>query len=177
MVLKTLRFVSILCAALALGLTTAHVLERPGKAQLSGEAWLAVQHTFYGGFAVLGGLAEGLGLLTSLGTLVLVRGRRPHAALALLGALGFAGMLLSYAIGNRPINDLVAAWTPASLPPDWTVYRDRWDHAHALSAGLAALALACLLAETVREQAKGARAAWGGPTPARRPLRQAAGAG
>ncbi|HZU06979.1 MAG TPA: hypothetical protein VFB73_13515 [Chloroflexota bacterium] len=151
MLLKTLRFVSIVCAALALGLTVAHVLERPGKAQLSGAEWLLVQHTFYGGFAVVGGLAEVLGLLTSLGTLVLLRGRRTQAMLALLGALSFAGMLLSYAAGNRPINDLVAAWTPASLPPDWTVYRDRWDGAHALSALFAALALGNLLAGALRE--------------------------
>ncbi len=39
--LKTLRFVAIVCASLALGLTVAHVLERPGKAQLSGAERLA----------------------------------------------------------------------------------------------------------------------------------------
>jgi hypothetical protein len=174
MLLKTLRFVGIACASLGLGLTTTHVLERPGKARLSGAEWLTIQHTFYGRFAVVGGLAEVGGLLASLGTLALVRGRRAHAALALPGVLGFAGMLLSYAAGNRPINDLVAVWTPATLPPDWTVYRDRWDNAHTLSAWFAALALGSLLAETMREPAGDAHPAWERRTPARGALGQVA---
>jgi hypothetical protein len=52
------------------------------------------------------------------------------------------------------------AWLRAApvstAPPDWTVFRDRWDDAHALSAGFAALALASLRAEAMREQAGGA---------------------
>src|SRR5437764_13077345 len=63
MLLKSLRFVSLLCAALALGLTLTHDLEIPGKQMLSGASWLVVQHTFYGGFAIVGGLAEVIGLL------------------------------------------------------------------------------------------------------------------
>ncbi len=38
MLTRTLRFVAITCAALVLGLTLAHVLEAPGKTQLSGSA-------------------------------------------------------------------------------------------------------------------------------------------
>jgi hypothetical protein len=45
MLIRTLRFVAITCAALVMGLTLTHVLEAPGKAQLSGAAWLARQHT------------------------------------------------------------------------------------------------------------------------------------
>lgn len=159
MLLKSLRFISIVCAALALGLTTTHVLERPGKAQLSGVEWLTVQQTFYGGFAVVGGIAEVLGLLASVGVLVQVRGQRRSAALTLLGVLGFVGMLLSYALGNRPINDHIAVWTAASLPPDWATYRDRWDNAHTISAGLAALALIGLLTAALRDPPRGAERA------------------
>ncbi|HZV48880.1 MAG TPA: hypothetical protein VFD49_03850 [Candidatus Dormibacteraeota bacterium] len=71
MALKTLRFVAIVCASLALGLTVAHVLERPGKAQLSGAERLA----------------EVLGLAGSLGALPLLRGRRPALASLLIGVL------------------------------------------------------------------------------------------
>ncbi len=135
MALKTLRFVAIVCASLALGLTVAHVLERPGKAQLSGAEWLA----------------EVLGLAGSLGALPLLRGRRPAMALTLFGAAGFAGMLFRYILGNGPINDLVGVWTPATLPPEWTVARDRWDDAHTLSAAFGCLALASLLIGVLRE--------------------------
>jgi hypothetical protein len=151
MSLKILRFVGLVCAALALGLTAAHVLEMPGKRQLDGAAWLAVQHTFYGGFALVGGMTEILGLLTTAGSLVLLRRRRAAFLLTLAGALGFLGMLLAYWFGNRPVNAAVAAWTPATLPADWTAYRDRWDAAHAVSAACAAVALVVLLVAVLRD--------------------------
>jgi hypothetical protein len=50
MLVKALRFVSLLCAALALGLTLTHDLEVPGKQSLDGPEWLNVQHTFYSPF-------------------------------------------------------------------------------------------------------------------------------
>jgi Domain of unknown function (DUF1772) len=149
--LRSLRFVSLLCAALVAGLTVTHVLEIPGKRTLGGGEWLAVQHTFYGGFAIVGGIAEVLALLTTCGVLVLVRQDRTASLLTLVGALSFLGMLLSYAFGNRPINDLVASWTPSTLPPDWTSYRDRWDTVHTVSAGLAMVALITLLVATLRD--------------------------
>ena len=46
MLVKTLRFLSLVCAALVLGLTLTHNLEIPGKHLLSGAEWLAVQQTF-----------------------------------------------------------------------------------------------------------------------------------
>jgi ribose/xylose/arabinose/galactoside ABC-type transport system permease subunit len=149
--LQTLRFVSLVCAALVAGLTVTHVLEIPGKRALSGAEWLAVQHTFYGGFAVVGGIGEVVGLLATCGLLVLLRHRRTAFVLTLVAALSFLGMLLSYFLGNRPINDLVAVWTPATLPPDWPSYRDAWDTAHAISAGFALLALVVLLIATLRD--------------------------
>ena len=65
MPLKIARFVSVFLAALAFGITYAHVMELPGHRELSGGAWLAVQHTFYGGFAVTGAIAEIGGLLAT----------------------------------------------------------------------------------------------------------------
>jgi hypothetical protein len=49
MLVKALHFVSLLCAAVALGLTLTHDLEIPGKHTLPGSEWLNVQHSFYGG--------------------------------------------------------------------------------------------------------------------------------
>jgi uncharacterized membrane protein len=142
---RALRFISLTCAALVLGVTLAHVLEAPGKRQLSGAEWTVVQNTFYAGFAVVGGIGEVLGLLSSCALAVLARHRRGPFLLTAVAALAFLGTLLSFAFGNRPINDLVAAWTPATLPPDWATYRDRWDAAHTLSAAFAAVAFFGLL--------------------------------
>ncbi len=80
-----------------------------------------------------------------------LRGDRPALALHLLAAACVAGMLLVFALGNNPINAQFAAWTPATLPPDWATLRDRWEAYHATSAALATATLVALLLGTVRE--------------------------
>jgi hypothetical protein len=49
----------------ALGLTLTHDLQIAGKHNLGGAEWLHVQHTFYGGFAIVGGITEVLGLIST----------------------------------------------------------------------------------------------------------------
>jgi hypothetical protein len=87
MLVKVLRFVSLLCAALALGITLTHDLEIPGKHSLGGPEWLNVQHTFYGGFAIVGGIVEVLGLISTGVLLVLLRGERTAFILTFLAEL------------------------------------------------------------------------------------------
>ncbi len=144
--MKALRFVALLCTALVSGLTLSHVLQGPGSRELDGAAWLSVQHTFYGGFAVVGGICEIVGLLTA--AVVAVRFRRAERAQAtahLVAAICLAGALVAYVIGNRPVNEKVAGWTAETLPADWAQYRDQWETAHAASAALSGIALVVLL--------------------------------
>src|ERR1051326_1717860 len=151
MLVKIVRFVSLICAALALGLTLAHDLEIPGKEQLNGAEWLVVQHTFYGGFAVVGGVAEVLGLISSGLLAYLLRRQRTGFILALVAVASFAGMLGLFAFGNNPLNVQVASWRPETLPATWREVRDAWDRFHAASSVLAALALTSLLIATLRD--------------------------
>jgi len=153
MLLKTMRFISLVLTALTLAPTYAHVLELPGKLTLSGADWLTVQHHLYGAFGVFGGTIEPLALLATLAVLVLVRGHRLTVALTLLAAACLAGMLLDFAIGNNPINGRVAAWTPATLPATWRQARDAWEAWHAASAAFATVALIALTAALVRDTA------------------------
>src|SRR6516225_1235009 len=127
MLLKTTRFVSLLCAALTLGLTVTHDLEIPGKQMLNGAHWLNVQQTFYGGFAIVGGVAEVLGLISTGVSLYLLRKRRTAFVLTLVAAISFAGMLALFAFGNNPLNQQIMAWTPQTLPANWQQTRDAWD--------------------------------------------------
>lgn len=151
MVLKWLRFVSLVCAALALGVTVAHDLEIPGKDLLSGAEWLTVQNTFYGGFALVGGVAEVLGLLSTGLLALFLRRRGVTFLLTLIAALCFAGMLAVFAFGNQPINLQVASWTPQTLPTNWRALRDAWDGFHAASSALALLAFILLLLALLRD--------------------------
>src|SRR5699024_1083570 len=80
--IRILQFCTLVCSALVMGLTVTHVLQSPGSRGLSGEEWLDVQHTFYGGFAVVGAISESLGLITAIAlTLTLVVRRLTRAAL------------------------------------------------------------------------------------------------
>jgi hypothetical protein len=79
--LKTVRLIGLLASSVVFGLTLSHVLESPGNRALDGAAWLSVQHTFYGGFAIVGGVAEVIGLAATTTDAVMSR-RPPRAALA-----------------------------------------------------------------------------------------------
>lgn len=139
---RTLRFVGILCSAVVMGLTFTHVLQAPGSMSLSGAQWLGVQHTFYGGFAVAGGICEFLGLVSTvtLSVILLIRRRARDAVVPLVAAACFVGTLLAYVFGNAPVNAKVAVWTAATLPPDWSAYRASWEAAHAVSAAASVIA-------------------------------------
>ncbi|HKS69381.1 MAG TPA: hypothetical protein VJQ45_03110 [Ktedonobacterales bacterium] len=151
MALKIVRFLSIFLTAVAFGLAYAHVMEAPGARTLSGAEWLAVQHTFYGGFAVSGGVGEVGGLAATLVALYLVRGHRVAFIWTLVAALCLALMLVVFAVGNNPLNARIATWTPATLPGDWRQVREAWDNFHATSAALAAVGLAAQIIATLSD--------------------------
>jgi len=43
-----------------------------------------------------------------------------------------------------PINSVFATWTPATVPPDWTRWRNRWDLCYAMIAALKLTAFTAL---------------------------------
>lgn len=151
MFLRMTRFVSLVCAALALGLTVTRDLEIPGKHLLSGANWLLVQQTLYGGCAIVAGVAEALGLISTGVLIYLLRKRRTAFILMLVAAIGFAGMLALFAFSNSPLNQQILPWTPETLPVNWRQIRDAWDSFYAASSALAALTLTVLLIATLRD--------------------------
>jgi hypothetical protein len=151
---KILRLISLLAASIVFGLTLSHVLMSPGSRGLDGSTWLAVQHTFYGGFAILGGLAEVVGLITTTVEVIYHRHQARAAAAPAVAALCFLGSLLSYFLGNRPVNTAVQSWTQITLPADWSSYRDTWELAHTASAILSGIALVALLVTTIWRPAR-----------------------
>lgn len=143
---RALYLVALVSSALVLGLTLSHVLQSPGSRGLGGQEWLAVQHTFYTGFAVVGAIAEVLGFIAAATLAVSYAAQRRTGAAVppLIAALCLMGTLLAYWFGNRPVNERVDGWTIESLPPDWSAFRDTWEIAHGVSAGLAAIAFLTL---------------------------------
>ena len=144
--LKTVRFVSLLLAALALGGAFGHLLEMPNKLALDKEEYLFVQQRLYEGFGQVLGNVELGALISTIFVLVLVRKRRGAFLWTLLGAVLIAVALVVWQIWVGPVNAEVDAWTTmASMPADWGELRSSWEYGHAARAVLFAGAFVSLL--------------------------------
>ncbi|WP_270937786.1 hypothetical protein [Falsiroseomonas oryzae] len=139
-----LRLAALLLLVLALVGPAGHVLEIPGKWRLAPEDWLVVQQTLYPGFAVAGAIGY-LGAPLAC-TALAWRSWAPREARAAWIAAGLVlAALVVWAAVVAPVNTRIAAATPATLPPDWTAWRLRWEAGHAAGFALSALALVVLL--------------------------------
>ena len=104
--------------------------------------------------ANLGGPMSVLLPATIVSALVLVvvlyrRHNKPGFALA-AAALGL--LVVSMAITltiNVPIDDQIARWTMATLPPDWESIRNRWEFYHGLRTALTLVGAGCLFASAL----------------------------
>jgi len=59
--------------------------------------------------------------------------------------------LLVWAAFTAPVNAALSGWTAATLPADWTAWRDKWEASHAAHAALLALAFALLVRGALRD--------------------------
>src|SRR3954470_24294625 len=136
--LRLLCFLTLLGTALILGLAFAHVAELPGKLRLAGPDWLMVQQNLYIGFGPFAAGVEPLLVLLAwmLATWLWRAGRRPDFFLVLAGALCVSVGVVEWALKGAPVNAALNGWTAASLPTDWTAWRNRWEIGHAIHAAL-----------------------------------------
>jgi len=81
----------------------AHALEFPGKMRLRREEYFAVQHIYYPGFTIGGGIGEVGGFVTSALLVFLTPGNRPPS-ISRLGACGLIAMQAVYWILVHPVN-------------------------------------------------------------------------
>jgi hypothetical protein len=153
MLLRVWRFSTLLLAALALTMESAHVLELPQKMRYDAQMYSAVNTTLYRYFAIIGGVYQ-VGSIVAAAVLVfLVRKRGPSFGWTLAGALC---LLLAFGIWLTivaPVNGEVSEalqTAPASVPAVWMRLRTRWEYGHAAGfivqlVGLCALVLSVLV--------------------------------
>jgi hypothetical protein len=153
MAFKTIRYFSLLLVTLTFGLTWCHVMEIAGKLRLDGAQWLTVQHNLYVAFGPpLGAPIEVASILLTWLLAFLVRRRRPAFRWTLAAAVCVTLGLGVWFWLVAPMNAVLSAWTPETLPAEWTAVRNQWEIGHAIHAaffglGFSALVIA-LLAET-----------------------------
>ena len=145
MLIRVVRWISLLSTAVTLTALGTHVLELPNKLALKGPLWLAVQQNLYRGWGPFIGPFEVTAILASWILLYLTGKRRPIFGPTLIAACLLTGALVVFFVLNAPVNAAFASWTPATLPSDWSNYRLRWELGHAISYVLVLVALVALL--------------------------------
>ena len=150
--LKGIRFVAIMLAALTLGLGFCHLMQLPSRMGWDQYLWVGstVQGGLYAAFGSVGAVIF-LATVIALGLLAYLTRQhgRPGGGLALAAALLFALALVLWWALVYPVNVELAKWVTGPVPADWTAYRARWEWGHAVIAltellGFAALILAVL---------------------------------
>ena len=139
--LKTIYFLSLLFAALALAPAMAHLLELPNKINLPREDYLTVQQ-IYRGWNLLGFVVAGA-LLSTLALTITVRQERKAFTFALIAFLCIVGTQVVFWTYTYPANQATNNWT--TLPGNWTELRRQWEYSHATSAVLNLVALIGLI--------------------------------
>lgn len=137
--LNTWRVLTIVLGALALTMTSAHVLEMPQKMQYDAQLYSAVNTTMYRYFAIVGGVYSMGSIATAVVLTFLLRRHRRAFRWALAGALLWVLWFASWLTLVAPANAQVAAAlqsSPATVPELWTRLRPRWEYGHAIGFGL-----------------------------------------
>jgi hypothetical protein len=154
---KAVRFVAILLAALTLGMGFCHLLQLPSR--MGWDQYLWVGSTVQGGlYSLFGSIGAVIDVATVIALALLAyfvhEHARPGFRLALAAAILFALGLILWWVLVYPVNVELAKWVNGPVPSDWTYYRARWEWGHAVIsllelAGFAAL-IASVLADTGR---------------------------
>jgi predicted neutral ceramidase superfamily lipid hydrolase len=139
--LNTMRFISLLCTALALCAAMAHVFELPNKIILSKEHYAVVQQ-IYKGWALLG-IAVVMAIISTLAVVIMVRHRRKVFSLTLIALLCIVATQIIFWVWTYPVNQQTINWT--ILPANWLELRRQWEYSHAVSAGFDLIALSTLV--------------------------------
>jgi hypothetical protein len=152
--MRRLRWLGLLVAFCACLAPMAHVMELPNKLRLEGPLWLAVQQHLYNGWGpLIGAPTEIGGLVISAALVAIHRKSRPAMLLYGLATIAYCGMLLSFFLLNKPVNEALNGWTAQTLPVDWDRYRLQWEIGHAVAALLAIAAFLATAAAALAQKA------------------------
>jgi len=145
MLVRNWRFITIMLAALTMGMALCHLLEMPAKMNYGGALWLTLLQTLYGVFGPTSAFVETGAVTTAVVLAFFVRRRHTVFNWTLLGALCLIAANVAWWIWVFPVNSAMSALTPETLPADWTRLRDQWEYTHAARAVLQIIALGAIV--------------------------------
>ncbi len=145
MLVRVWRLGTILLTALSMSAAVCHLLELPAKIRLPGAEWTHLLQTLYPpAFGSVGACFEVGAMVSALVLVWLVRDR-PGFAWTAIAAAALLAMHAIFWIWTAPVNAVMGAATPTTLPENWAALRDQWEYSHAARAVLQIGALASLV--------------------------------
>jgi Domain of unknown function (DUF1772) len=143
-----LRFITIFFEVITLSALLTHLLELPGKINLSKENYQVVQG-IYRGWSWLGIFEIGAIFLTLIWTLADSRKKRIFPFL-LTALLCFIISITIFFIFTFPANNTTVNWT--QLPGDWQSLQKNWEYSHAVRAVLNLVGFSFLIVTLLKEK-------------------------
>jgi uncharacterized membrane protein len=135
-------YFAVLLAGIIAGLLFGTAIEQQRLSALDAAGWVIARHIIDAVFGKLLPWVWNSTLLLLFASAYVTHGsgRAPFVIAGVLLLLGIAVTL----IFEVPINKQIAAWTPTTMPPNWSSLRDRWVRFHWVRtlAGMAAFACA-----------------------------------
>ena len=153
--LKPMQFIALLFMGIELGVSYSHLMQLPGKAQLSLPTFIVVQNVLIK-YKLGLGIVESGSFLAMLVVLWLCRSnlmfRFTFGALSMLVAA-----YLVWGIFIEPLNTAIDTWTTSYYPTNWTVYRDRWHLFHTARLLLLTIAMSSLIGSVLIKENYGSK--------------------
>ena len=144
MAVRAAQFLAIVCSALALIPSGAHLAALPNKVALPQAEFFIVQD-IYRGWAILGMLWLAA-LAANAALAFLVRADRAPFRYAVLAAMCWVLVFTVFLGWTFPANQATANWT--AVPENWDALRRQWEYSHAANTAIAVAAL-CLTSLSV----------------------------
>jgi hypothetical protein len=156
---QMLQVVTIVLAAVGMGLSLAHALELPGKLRLDRDAYRAVQTIYYPGFTIGGAFGEPGAILATCLLLIVTPYGTPAFWLTLAALVCLLIEHGLFWLITQPVNKVwlkeqnlrgagaafFAAGADLSGERNWATLRDRWEYSHLARAAFAMLSLIALV--------------------------------
>ncbi len=143
-----LRFATILFAVITLSALITHLLELPGKINLSKENYTLVQ-SIYRGWAWLG-IFEISAIILTLVWMLNMRRNKIIFQFLLFALICFVISLTIFFIFTFPANIKTANWT--QLPANWEQLKKQWEYSHAVHAVINFIGFCLLIAALLKER-------------------------
>lgn len=151
MIATTLDFAALLLAALVVG-TMFGVTLIFNPAGLDATTYVMQQQlgirTLNAALPALGGVT----ILLTLAAATLARDDRARLVLFVSAALSLIAAGLITRFLNQPINAIVATWSPASPPANWTALRDDWWRWHLMRLAIGVIGLGLMIAAALKHE-------------------------